>query len=70
MHLLKARICILSKQIPTFKYLWPFIFSSQPVSYLGKWETPQGHDTGITLYNSAASKKVPLLLQKKDLVTW
>ncbi|XP_035226559.1 probable cysteine--tRNA ligase, mitochondrial isoform X2 [Stegodyphus dumicola] len=39
-------------------------------SYLGKWKLPQGYDTGITVYNSAVNKRVPLILRDKGIATW
>ncbi|KAK4318430.1 hypothetical protein Pmani_010567 [Petrolisthes manimaculis] len=37
----------------------------------GSWVPPtEGHDTGITIYNTATQTKVPLLTQYEGLVSW
>lgn len=60
----------MSRKLPKSKHLWPFVISKQYISFLGKWKQPEGHDTGIAIYNSAVNQKVPLILKKKDLLTW
>lgn len=34
------------------------------------WKQPEGHDTGIKVYNCVARQKVPLILRHKRLATW
>lgn len=34
------------------------------------WQQPEGHDTGIKIYNCIASKNVPLILRHKNFATW
>lgn len=35
-----------------------------------KWQKPNGHDTGIQIYNCVAREKVPLIVRNKNCVTW
>ncbi|GFY11049.1 cysteine--tRNA ligase, mitochondrial [Trichonephila clavipes] len=59
---------------PRMKQTLPLLtisFNSKSYSsYLGKFKSPQGYETGITIYNSAAHKKVPFILKNKGIITW
>ncbi|XP_015920445.1 probable cysteine--tRNA ligase, mitochondrial isoform X2 [Parasteatoda tepidariorum] len=44
--------------------------STKHFSYLGNWNSPQGYDSGIMVYNSAINEKVSLVLKNKGTVTW
>ncbi|EEZ98366.2 probable cysteine--tRNA ligase, mitochondrial [Tribolium castaneum] len=35
-----------------------------------RWVKPNGHDTGIKVFNCTARTKVPLIVKNKNLVTW
>lgn len=35
-----------------------------------KWETPQGHETELFIYNSFQKNKSKLILQNENLVKW
>lgn len=43
--------------------------SSGPVLW-PEWQLPDGYDTGIKVYNSAAKAKVPLITNQPGLLTW
>ncbi|XP_070554166.1 probable cysteine--tRNA ligase, mitochondrial [Ptychodera flava] len=34
------------------------------------WTRPEGHSTGITVYNSLTKNKVPLILQRENIASW
>ena len=34
------------------------------------WSQPEGHDTGIQIYNCIAREKVPLIIKNKNCMTW
>ncbi|GFT22834.1 probable cysteine--tRNA ligase, mitochondrial [Nephila pilipes] len=70
MWISRMKIGFCPSMIQTLSLLPKSFNSKLYSSYLGKFQTPQGYETGITIYNSSANKKVPLILKNKDILTW
>ncbi|GIY52321.1 hypothetical protein CDAR_207841 [Caerostris darwini] len=60
----------LKQMQPFLSCLTTTIYSNRQCSFLGKFQVPQGFETAITIYNSSAKKKVPLILKSKKIATW